>query len=93
MREQLEGQLPSNPKDPDVWARIEKRPELISLSLEANKHLCLYLLIKQTLGIEIPASICWRGYGGSLLFTGTGDFPQVMHDLRDKSYKLLLSAE
>jgi hypothetical protein len=93
MREQLEGQLPSNPKDPDVWARIEKRPELISSSLEANKHLCLYLLIKQTLGIEIPASICWKGYSGSLVFTGPGDFPQVMHDLRDKSYKLLLSAE
>lgn len=94
MRENLQAQLPRDPKDDVVWARIEQNSALISSTLKENEPLCLHLLIKQALGIEISFSTCWKSkYSSSLVFSGMGDFPQVMHDLRDKSFKLLLSAE
>lgn len=95
LREKVQNQLPSNPKDDAVWAEIEKNPSLISSTLEQSKDTYPYLqgLIQQTLGIEIPVSICWERHSDtSLAFISTGDFPQVMRDERDGSFKLLLSA-
>lgn len=94
MRNKLQNQLQADPDDDAVWAKIEQHPSLINSCLEENNHLCLKGVIELTLKIEIPVSRCWKSdHSDNFIFQGTGDFPQIMYDQRDKSYKLLLSAQ